>query len=147
MSAHVCGCDPDHKPVRTSESRGHQCENFPRCAYGKACGAYIEDRLLDGYHPGEPRGAKFAVEPTRTIDEAWALTHGDRREAYGTPAEVFAGYAKMWSGLLAGKLKTDLTAEDVALCMTALKLARQANAAKRDNIVDAHGYLILLEEV
>lgn len=79
--------------------------------------------------------------------EAWRLTHSDRRSSYGTPAVVFAGYAKMWSGLLAGKLTADLTASDVALMMTALKLAREANHQSADNVVDAHGYLILHDEI
>jgi hypothetical protein len=82
-----------------------------------------------------------------SMHEAWRLTHSDRRNAYGTPAVVFAGYAKMWSGLLAKKLTSDLTASDVALMMTALKLAREANHPGQDNVVDAHGYLILLEEI
>jgi hypothetical protein len=81
------------------------------------------------------------------IRTAWNLTHGDRRKAYGTPAVVFAGYAKIWSGLLAKKLREDLTAGDVALMMTGLKLAREANSPGTDNVVDAHGYLIMHDEI
>lgn len=90
-----------------------------------------------------------APQVNASMTEAWRLTHGDRRSAYGTPAMVFAGYAKMWSGLLAKKLRpgVDLDATDVTLMMTALKLAREANAQRDDNVVDAHGYLIMHEEI
>lgn len=83
------------------------------------------------------------------MKEAWDLTHGDRRAAYGSPADVFEGYALMWTGLLQSKLKSgaSLSALDVTLMMTALKLARESNAPKRDNIVDAHGYLALHTEI
>lgn len=82
-----------------------------------------------------------------SIDRAWDLTHGDRHKEYGNAVEVFEAYAKIWSGLLAKKLKEDITASDVTLMMTALKLAREAGSPKDDNVVDAHGYLILLDEV
>ncbi len=79
--------------------------------------------------------------------EAWRLTNGDRRQAYGPPEEVFHAYAQVWSGLLARKLREPLSAADVALCMTGLKLCREANAPKPDNLVDAHGYLSLLGRI
>lgn len=99
-------------------------------------------------HDG-PCAVVFEAEPmfNPSMREAWALTHGERRAAYGTPSQVFAGYAKMWSGLLARKLREDLDANDVTLCMTALKLAREANCPKNDNITDAHGYLIIHDEI
>jgi hypothetical protein len=86
-----------------------------------------------------------AVSPI--VARAWQLTHGHRRAAYGTPTEVFAGYAKIWSGLLGRKLTEDLTASDVALCMTGLKLARESQNPADDNVTDAHGYLILHDEI
>ena len=43
--------------------------------------------------------------------------------------------------LLAGKLRADLDARDVALFMVAVKLSRQVNKHGRDNLVDAAGYL------
>lgn len=89
------------------------------------------------------------VHTNGSMDEAWRLTHSDRRAAYGSPEEVFRGYALMWTGLLANKLQPGvyLEAVDVTLMMTALKLAREANSRKGDNVVDAHGYLILHDEI
>jgi len=83
------------------------------------------------------------------MKEAWALTHGDRREAYGDARQTFSAYAMVWSGLLRQKLKPGVTisAEDVTLMMAALKLCRESNAPRRDNVVDAHGYLVLHAEI
>lgn len=78
-------------------------------------------------------------------DTAHKLVLGDRNESYGTPDADFAGTALMWSGLLNTKLKSHLTATEVGLMMTALKLRRHAHRAKDDNLIDAHGYLTCLE--
>lgn len=96
----------------------------------------------------EEHTRKFPIM-SPAVREAWKLTHGDRRAAYGTPADVFAGYAKIWSVLLRNKLRegVELDAADATLIMTALKLARQAENHKADNVVDALGYLILHDEV
>jgi hypothetical protein len=89
-----------------------------------------------------------AKAPARAnLEEAWRLTHGNRKASYGDVRTSFDRYAKIWSGLLGAKLREDLTASDVALLMTALKLAREANKQQSDNVVDAHGYLILHDEI
>lgn len=82
-----------------------------------------------------------------SLVEAWNLTHGNRKSSYGDVVVAFARYAKIWSGLLGSKLTADLTASDVALLMTALKLAREMNKQQSDNVTDAHGYLILHDEI
>ena len=79
--------------------------------------------------------------------EANALVNGDRQVAYGPPIESYTAQAKVWSGMLAHKLKEDLTAEDVVLILAAMKLRREALKSKRDNIVDGHGYLLVLSHV
>jgi uncharacterized protein DUF6378 len=83
------------------------------------------------------------------MQEAWALTNGDRHRAYGSAEEVFRAYGLIYTGLLSHKLLPGevITAEDVALLMTGLKLARDAKNPKRDNVVDAHGYLSLLARI
>lgn len=81
--------------------------------------------------------------------EAWSLTNGDRHQAYGRAEDVFRAYGMIYTGLLAAKLKPGevIDAADVAMLMTGLKLAREANKSKRDNVVDAHGYLSLLARI
>jgi len=81
-------------------------------------------------------------QPESVLDEAKRITGGTRREDYGHPADDFRKTARMWSGILAGKLLdgAEITAMDVPLCMIAVKLARQAHRHKRDNLVDIAGY-------
>jgi hypothetical protein len=75
--------------------------------------------------------------------EAYELISGDRQRDYGTPADNLGRIAAMWTPLLG----VEVTPHQVALCMVALKLARQVNTPKRDNIVDAIGYLLIASEV
>jgi hypothetical protein len=77
------------------------------------------------------------------LDEAYNLVTGDRQESYDHPARNFDRIARLWSVAL----DKDITAEDVATCMVLVKIARQLHAPKRDNLVDAVGYLLTLEAV
>lgn len=76
------------------------------------------------------------------LEEAAEVINGPRREAYGDAKESFSRIAAVWSSIL----KHPVTARDVALCMTGLKLCRESNAHGRDNLVDAVGYLALIEK-
>lgn len=82
-----------------------------------------------------------ALSPS-ILDEAKAVTEGVRQSDYGHPADDFNRAARMWSGILAPKLRdsVEVTAMDVPLCMIAVKLARQAHRHKRDNLIDIAGY-------
>lgn len=79
--------------------------------------------------------------------EANALVNGDRQAAYGSPRPSYEAQAKVWSGLLAHKLSADLTPEDVVLLLTGMKLVREVRKHKRDNVVDLHGYALVLAHV
>ena len=70
------------------------------------------------------------------LEEANRLVHGDRQSDYGHPLDDFTRTAMMWSAILGIPVK----AEQVGLCMVAVKLSRQVNRPKRDNMVDAAGY-------
>lgn len=93
-----------------------------------------------------PTGSKLMPGEDH-MAEANALVNGDRQAAYGSPLQSYEAQAKVWSGMLADKLKTDLTAEDVVLLLAAMKLRRQAHKPKRDNVVDTHGYMLVLAHV
>lgn len=73
------------------------------------------------------------------LDEAAAITAGARQADYGPPERNLGQTASMWSVILG----VEVSARQVALCMTALKLARDAHKPKRDNLVDGAGYLHL----
>lgn len=77
------------------------------------------------------------------LDQAYTTITGDRRASYGDVSTSFDRVAACWSAIL----NQPVTASQVCLCMTALKLCREANAPKMDNRLDAIGYLALLEEI
>lgn len=95
----------------------------------------------------QPAAEPLARPGEGEMAEALSLVYGDRQGDYGTPRENFAGIARVWSGILFPVLKRDITPEEAALMMVGLKLQRQAMKHKRDNLVDAHGYLLVYARV
>lgn len=83
-------------------------------------------------------------ESTETIlQEAQRLVHGDRGAAYGHPLDDFSRTATIWSAILGAPV----TAEQVGLCMIGVKISRQCNSPKRDNMTDAAGYAATVQMV
>jgi hypothetical protein len=83
------------------------------------------------------------VDAKSVLDEAAELVGGARRAAYGDPEILHSRVAMIWSGILG----VHVTTEQVLLCMAGLKIGRESLRPKRDNIVDAAGYLKLLGDV
>jgi hypothetical protein len=94
------------------------------------------------------------MERGKVLDEAKATINGERQDVYGSPEDSFALIAQYWQTYLQGHIgvaqkKTDrgynlifkISPSDVSVMMVLFKLAREANQHKRDNIVDAAGYL------
>lgn len=77
------------------------------------------------------------------IEEAALVVDGDRERVYGRPALNFERTAVLWSVVLGHPV----TLEQVALCMVCLKIAREVHEPKRDNLVDAIGYLRCIEKM
>lgn len=77
------------------------------------------------------------------LEEANGLVHGDRQAAYGHPLDDFSRTAKLWSAILGH----EVTPEQVGLCMCAVKISRQVNKPKRDNLVDLAGYAATVQMV
>jgi len=77
------------------------------------------------------------------LEKANELVNGDRNDAYGHPHEDFSRTARLWSVIL----DTDVTAEQAALCMAALKISRQCNKPKEDNMVDLAGYAQVVQMI
>lgn len=80
---------------------------------------------------------------TTILEEAQSLVYGDRQASYGHPLDDFSRTAKMWSAILGH----EVSAEQVGLCMCAVKISRQLNKPKRDNLVDLAGYAATVELV
>jgi len=77
------------------------------------------------------------------LEEAKRIVHGVRGENYGHPLDDFTRTAQIWSAIL----NIEVTPEQVALCMVGLKISREVNRPKRDNIVDGAGYFETLQMV
>ncbi len=70
------------------------------------------------------------------LQEAERIINGSRREDYGDVRLSFERIAALWSPVIG----TTVSAEQVALCMIQLKVARALNGWQRDSIVDIAGY-------
>jgi hypothetical protein len=77
--------------------------------------------------------------PTRetVLAEADRLIHGPRQQDYGHPTADFERTGRYWSILFGVEVPT----WKVAAAMVMLKVSREENAHKRDNCVDAAGYV------
>lgn len=85
------------------------------------------------------------VEPLSIAQEAEKIISGARREAYGPVTESFEVVARLWTPILGTE---EVTPQQVAACMTALKMARQLTGAhQRDNFVDMVGYSLLWAQI
>ena len=75
---------------------------------------------------------------TRCLDEAATIITGQRDTQYGGPEENFTRIAKLWSVIFG----IDVTQEDVAMAMVAVKVARYASRSgfQPDTWVDIAGY-------
>lgn len=82
----------------------------------------------------------MALKPidTTIATEAVSLVTSDRQASYGHPSQNFSDTAKLWSVVLG----IEVTAQQVALCMVQVKIAREIHAPKRDNLVDTVGYIL-----
>lgn len=83
--------------------------------------------------------------------KALDVINGERQDQYGDPEDSFGKIAEYWSTYIQSMVPPKFTGEDViylgakdvAMMMALLKIAREANQHKEDNIVDAIGYLAL----
>ena len=76
------------------------------------------------------------------LTEALTIINGERQDAYGNPEDNFRLIADLWNAYLHASMSDDISPKDVAMMMSLLKIAREVNGAgKRDNLVDAAGYI------
>jgi hypothetical protein len=93
-------------------------------------------------------GEKIAQE-NNCLGVAQQLVSGDRNNDYGHPIHDFSRTALIWTAILKNKLKDGevVTTEDVPLMMVGVKISREVNKHKQDNLVDGCGYFRTLEMV
>ena len=87
------------------------------------------------------------MSSSKILQEADEIAGESRSRDYGHPKENHERIAGIWNGLLSGILKRPLTAREAALMMIGLKLAREINTPKRDNLVDICGYVKCIEMI
>ena len=83
------------------------------------------------------------------IDQAKHIIEGDREQTYGRPGKNLRKIAEQWSLYISQQsgISVTLLEEDVCWMMALLKMARQMHRHKEDNLVDAIGYIALIEKV
>lgn len=88
--------------------------------------------------------ASRASSPEPITLEAHKIVYGRGEEEYGHPAKNFQHTADLWNAqfqnILGDSEAHKFTAEDIAYAMILVKLSRQENHPKRDNLVDVAGY-------
>ena len=82
-------------------------------------------------------------EPESICAEADRLVTGARRSTYGHPFDDYSRTAATFNALTG----YSLTPADAVTFMLCVKLSRERNAHKRDNLVDLCGYAMCLEMV
>lgn len=97
--------------------------------------------------PDQPSDPHEVVPPfTRetVLTTAEQLINGQRAKDYGDASENFQRIADLWTPILG----VQVTASDVALCLTQLKVARLITSpTHKDSWVDAAGYIALGGEI
>ncbi len=83
---------------------------------------------------------KKIEKPKSILAEAAQITSDDRAAEYGDPVENWNDIADLWNVILRRNLIEPLTAHQAALCLIAMKLARESFRPKRDTRVDLAGY-------
>lgn len=125
-----CTCSPDGL---TWEA------DCPRHAELVARSVLRERRMADD-------NAKAGVKRTRDVilETAATAISGDREDVYGSAADGFARAGVMWQQVLG----VPVSAHQVAICMTLLKISRLVNSPDHgDSWIDGAGYLALGGEI
>lgn len=100
---------------------------------------------------GVPVPKKEEIRKT-ALDAAKEIIYGDREKVYGAPDKNLAAIALLWSQYLVSRGvilpgANMMTSQDVCCMMVLLKMAREANSHSDDNVIDAIGYLALIDRI
>lgn len=81
--------------------------------------------------------------------EANKIIHGRAQDDYGNVKRSHTNIARQWTKYLYMKYGSNsaIDAEDVCYMMMLVKMIRDIHKPKRDNLVDACGYIALIQEI
>jgi len=77
------------------------------------------------------------------LDKVRDITSGERQKSYGNPLTNHERIAAFWSTYL----EIDINYRQVAMMMVLVKVARDMNATKEDNITDIMGYAKIIADM
>jgi hypothetical protein len=81
------------------------------------------------------------------LEDALKLVRGSRNDEYGDPVAMYSKVAQLWNAYfnsVDAETRFIVKAHDVLMMMTLMKLGREMVRHKKDNLVDAAGYIELL---
>ncbi|AYP70042.1 hypothetical protein I5G62_gp56 [Mycobacterium phage CRB2] len=131
----------EHLPEQGCCGSDHPLEDALRAAEGWTGPG---PQLYADPPPIEPV-TRVQTERDRVLRRASEAISGERQRSYGSPEPSFTRIGKMWAAILGLE---EVTAEQYALCMIAVKLGRLAETPNHtDSWDDAVGYAALGAEV
>lgn len=90
--------------------------------------------------------ASRALNQETILQEAQRITHTSRNDDYGHPLDDYTRTARLMEIFLELP-QNSISPEKAAMCMIGVKLSRQINKPKRDNMVDVAGYAWVVDEI
>lgn len=109
----------------------------------RSTGAMLERDVANVIGLSEVNEYGEVVTKRNVLQIADSLTGGDRQASYGHPADDFKRTAAFWSALFG----IEVTSEQVGLAMVLLKVSREVNRHKEDNLIDMAGYVRTVEMI
>lgn len=96
-----------------------------------------------------PEKVELPSDPkVELLDAAKAVCTGDRRRDYGDALGNHSQVAALWRSYLGDRPVSSITAEDAAVMMVLVKIARLAKSpAHYDSMVDLAGYAAVMAEI
>ncbi len=108
------------------------------------------ETLGEVYHTivNDPPHSTALGDYANILEEAQAAVYGPRQNDYGHPRDNFQQTADLWNAYFRGDEKPLVfTPEDIGVAMILVKVSRQSNSPKRDNLVDIAGYAATVDRV
>jgi hypothetical protein len=134
----ACICDP-HSPLIAAGCSALTHRYEPEHDNRVSTEGIADSAVTQTFKHGEI--ASVERDRDRILRTARELISGDRERDYGSAAVGFERTGKMWAAILG---LDEVTAEQVAMCMAALKISRLCATPNHDESwVDGVGYLAL----